>query len=255
MARAMTTSIALATYNGERHLAEQLDSFLGQTVLPDELVVSDDGSTDRTLEIIDDFVPRAPFPVRLLTGERVGFGQNFARAMAATTGEIVFLSDQDDFWETQKIERVLAEIDHAMLVVHDLMLCGPDLQPSGQTISERLRLLGMDEGSHIKGCCSAIRRELLELALPLPDDVAHDRFLHALAKALDGRRFIAEPLIRYRIHETNTSGWAVNSLAPVNRQLIFRLRLRALGKRLGRRQPSVDLGAYVAQRLAERQRE
>ena len=248
---AQRISIALATYNGARFLREQLDSFAVQTVLPDELVASDDGSADETVGILREFAKDAPFEVRILQGERLGPAQNFGRAMAETTGEVVFLSDQDDAWEPHKIGRVL-EVD-APLVVHDLMLCDAALHPSGQTMSERMRLFGMAPDQNIKGCCSAIRRELLDLALPIPDDIAHDVFIHALGRATGWRMFVPEVLLRYRIHETNTSDFALNSLAPVTPWLRVRMSASARWSGLGgRTPPRPPMEALALKRLAER---
>jgi glycosyltransferase involved in cell wall biosynthesis len=244
-------AIVLATYNGERFLREQLDSYLTQTVLPDELVVSDDGSSDATIGLLQEYAKDAPFEVRILQGERLGFAQNFGRAMAATTGKVIFLSDQDDAWEPHKIERVL-EVD-APLVVHDLMLCDAALHSSGQTMSERMRLFGMAPDQNIKGCCSAIRRELLDIVLPIPENIAHDVFIHALGRATGWRTYIPDVLVRYRIHEENTSDFALNSLAPVTpwlrAKMSARARLRGLRSQTPPRPP---MGAFTSQRLAER---
>ena len=89
-----TVSIALATWNGARFLRDQLASYECQTILPTELVVSDDGSTDRTLEILAEFARSATFPVR--SGERLAFVDNFFRAANACTSQFIAFSDQDD---------------------------------------------------------------------------------------------------------------------------------------------------------------
>ena len=90
-------SIAMATYNGERYIAEQLSSIAHQTRLPDELVLSDDASTDGTLDIVKDFMKCAPFPIRLLVNRnRLSSSRNFEVAMRACNGDIIFLCDQDD---------------------------------------------------------------------------------------------------------------------------------------------------------------
>src|ERR1700751_1590888 len=95
----MRVSIALAVYNGERFIAEQLESLANQTRLPDELIVSDDASTDQTVELIREFAARASFPVRLLLNdENVGCTRNFDRALRECNGDIIFLCDHDDVW-------------------------------------------------------------------------------------------------------------------------------------------------------------
>ncbi len=94
----------MAVYNGERFISEQLESFVQQTRLPDELIVSDNVSTDRTAAIVRDFTARAPFPVKLFVNdENLGVGRNFDRAMRECTGDLIFLSDSDDVWYPDKL--------------------------------------------------------------------------------------------------------------------------------------------------------
>lgn len=94
---ATTISTAMCTYNGEKYLREQLESIARQTLLPNELVVCDDCSSDETVEIIQDFSRNAPFSVRLMINENnLGFAKNFEKAITLCSGEIIVLSDQDD---------------------------------------------------------------------------------------------------------------------------------------------------------------
>jgi len=100
----MKTSIALCTYNGEQYLKEQLESYAYQTQLPDELIVCDDGSTDSTIDIIREFADSASFSVKLYINEQnLGSTKNFEKAIRLCTGDIIFLSDQDDVWREDKI--------------------------------------------------------------------------------------------------------------------------------------------------------
>jgi glycosyltransferase involved in cell wall biosynthesis len=219
----------MATYNGESHLRAQLDSFVAQTRPPDEVVISDDGSTDGTVDLVDRWASEAPFDVKVMRDGHVGCSQNFGRALAATGGDLVFLSDQDDVWMPHKIERVIDAAESApdvSVFIHDLELVGPNLEHSGQSKLDRLSGLGFPERAHIKGCCTAIRRSALDAALPIPVGEAHDAYLHALG---GDRLLTRERLIRYRIHETNTSTWQPNSLTPITRRYLLKrdLRLRA----------------------------
>src|SRR5947209_10455427 len=123
-------SVALCTYNGEKFLPEQLDSITAQTVFPNELVVSDDGSSDRTLSILHDFASSAPFAVRILqTQSNLGSTKNFEYAIAHCTGAIVALSDQDDVWQPEKLEKLheaLTANSDAGFVVSDSELIDQD---------------------------------------------------------------------------------------------------------------------------------
>src|SRR5688500_18132345 len=106
MAVPLSLSVALASYNGERYIGEQLDTIAQQTRLPNELIISDDASTDSTWSIVRDFAERAPFPVRLLQHERFGSARNFEIAIQACRGDVIFLCDQDDIWYPNKIETI-----------------------------------------------------------------------------------------------------------------------------------------------------
>ena len=100
----------MATFNGERFLAEQLHSIADQIVTPAELVVSDDGSTDGTLAILQEFAQGAPFPVRVLPPHpRLGFADNFLHAVEACQCDLVALCDQDDVWNERKLERCVED--------------------------------------------------------------------------------------------------------------------------------------------------
>ncbi len=99
-------SIALCTYNGERFLNQQLASMAQQTRLPDELVVCDDRSTDRTLTMVREFAASAPYPVRIFQNEQnLGFAANFERAIRLCQGNLIALSDQDDIWYPIRLQR------------------------------------------------------------------------------------------------------------------------------------------------------
>jgi len=98
-----STSVALCTYNGERFLSQQLASLAAQTVLPDELVVCDDASTDASMRVVEDFAKNAPFSVRIFRNpNNLGYVKNFEQAIGLCSKEIIFLCDQDDDWEKKK---------------------------------------------------------------------------------------------------------------------------------------------------------
>ena len=104
----LTSSIALITYNGENYLQRQLETLAQQTRLPDELVICDDCSSDRTVEIIKDFASTAPFKVRLYqNNHNLSFGLNFRKAFFLAENDITFFCDQDDVWLPEKIEKVM----------------------------------------------------------------------------------------------------------------------------------------------------
>ena len=104
----MKTSVALCTFNGEKFLQEQLSSILLQSVSVNEIVVCDDGSTDQTIEILKNYQGKFPKLFRIYRNEKnLGYVLNFEKAMSLCSGDIIFLCDQDDLWEKNKVEVVL----------------------------------------------------------------------------------------------------------------------------------------------------
>ena len=122
-------SIALATYNGEPFLMEQLESLAQQTLLPAELVVSDDGSTDKTIEIVREFAAHAPFDVVVLEhGARLNYRLNFRRAAKHCSGDLIAFCDQDDVWVPNKLERMVRVFSDSkvQLAYHNAVVAGPE---------------------------------------------------------------------------------------------------------------------------------
>ncbi len=226
-------SIAMAVYNGDRFIGEQLESFVRQTRLPDELVVSDNASTDRTVEIVRDFAARAPFPVRLYNNDsNLGVTKNFERAIRECSGDTIFLSDCDDVWYADKILRMeltLTGFPEAVMVICDAHLVDEHLTPLG-------RRLWQEEGYHFpaggraylstgqhnfphSGNCMAFRARLKHALLPLPEGSIyrygyHDSFLClvAISSGLGQLAVVPAPLLSYRQHAAQMVGCARTSV-------------------------------------------
>lgn len=134
---ALTVSLALCTYNGEKFLLEQLQSFLAQTRQPNELVVCDDVSSDRTLEILNEFAQCAPFPVRIFVSDMtLRSTKNFEKAIGLCEGDIIFLSDQDDVWFPDKLARMLTIFEEdagvgAVFLMERLLACNLKVLATG----------------------------------------------------------------------------------------------------------------------------
>jgi len=220
----MKISIALATYNGEAYLSQQLESYLSQTRPPDELVVSDDCSTDRTREILSEFSRQAPFPVRVLSQpENVGFSRNFERAIRQCAGDIIFLSDQDDVWLPEKIERLQQEFirdPQIKLVACDVEFCDKDLRTSGVSKITRFAALGIPPEHYVVGCASAFHASLLDLYVPLPERWTYDHWLHTLGHELGCRKLVHETLQLYRRHGGNAMDTYFNDPSVASRPVV-----------------------------------
>ena len=212
----------MATYNGAAYLQAQLDSFKFQTRLPNELVVCDDGSNDGTLALLESFAVSAPFKVRIIRNhERLGYTQNFAKAMSLCEGELIFLSDQDDVWYPSKLQivcGVFVNQPECMLVANDSDLVDENLNKSGLTIVGQFKAIDGNGIQFVNGCCSALRRSILEIVLPIPRNslVAHDGWLHELAYYTGTRLIIPDVLQLYRRHRNNVTQSIAASLKSVS---------------------------------------
>ncbi|MBF4633031.1 glycosyltransferase family 2 protein [Agreia pratensis] len=219
-------SVALCTYNGARYLSKQLDSILAQTMLPSEIVIRDDGSTDATLSVIERYGKSLTL---LPAGARLGVTRNFEEAMAACSGQYIALSDQDDIWEPNKLERMhqaFAEDDSLRLVGGNARAIdqldrpmGFDLFSAIALTASESALLARGEGydALIKrplftGATIMIRRDLLNEARPFPDDWLHDEWLAIIAAATGGILLLPDLLTRYRQHDANVAGVKKNTL-------------------------------------------
>jgi glycosyltransferase involved in cell wall biosynthesis len=220
----MSISIALATYNGERHLAAQLESLALQSLLPAELVISDDGSTDGTLRIIATFAEKAPFPIRILRKtERLGFGDNFLFAATACSQELIAFCDQDDVWLPHKLQTAYKRLtdDRSLLAIHRLTTTDEFLTPTGlwtQGIARDAVLQPLEFEPYMNGWGNSMvfRHELIKLIArerrpkhpEKNQPLAHDTWIYTLACGLGVVSHIAEPLVLYRLHERNAVGIA-----------------------------------------------
>lgn len=230
----MTISVALATYNGERYLAEQLASIAAQSRLPDELVVTDDSSTDSTVAIVEQFATTAPFPVRIARNETtLRSTGNFEKAVGLCGCDIIALCDQDDVWLPEKLARLeqrFAASPTTALVFTDALLVDAQLRPLGAQLWQSVgftpamqrrfargdQLRPLLARSFVTGATLAFRSRYRVLALPFPTDVPnyiHDRWLVTLLAAVAPIEFIAEPLILYRQHAAQQIGAHASSFA------------------------------------------
>lgn len=229
----MKISIAMATYNGAKFLSEQLNSFVEQIRLPDELVVTDDCSTDDTLKILESFAENAPFPVRIYRNEsNLGYAKNFDKALSLCTGDLIFLSDQDDVWFPEKIAHMAGVAERnpdALVVMNDAALTDAELNEVGLTTLGQIRSAGLGMESFVMGCCIGVKRELLDICLPIPDGYkAHDNWIVGLADGLNARVIEDIPLQYYRRHASNTSQFLANRITRVTRFHVFIHRVKNL---------------------------
>jgi len=244
----MTISIALCTYNGAQYLQEQLDSIAAQTRLPDELVACDDGSQDSTVAILEEFVRSAPFPVHItINPDNLGSTQNFAQAVSLCRHDLIFLSDQDDVWRVDKIEKmhaVFAAQPNVGLVFTDADVVNKHLQPQGRRLWQHAQFgpkqqnqlrQGMAfellcDRNVVTGATTAFRAQFKPLVLPIPEGVVliHDGWVALIVSAYATLAFLPEPLILYRQHEAQQMGTRAGQRPRVLPQAHYRAHLNQL---------------------------
>lgn len=216
-------SVAMCTYNGERFLAPQLASILRQTRLPDELVVCDDRSTDTTVDLLRTFASAAPFPVRVVLNERnLGSTRNFEQAIAACRGSLIALSDQDDVWHAQRLERSQQELmqhPEAGLVFSNADVIDDQGKPLPFSLWENFAfdqkaldalqsgdLQPFTKRTYVTGATVMFRAAFASVCFPTQQHWLHDGWLAMLIAAMSSIRAIDERLIAYRFHSSQQVG-------------------------------------------------
>lgn len=234
-------SVAMATYNGERYIREQLESIAHQKLQPLELVVTDDGSTDVTLQITADFARSAPFPVRVFRNEtRLGYADNFLKAASLCRGDLIAFSDQDDIWIENKLSVCSGFFGNpeVLLVAHS----GWTLLESGTRGHRfpnfsRTKMPGPalnDPLAFVNGFAIVIRRDLLnltQLSIPVPRParlLGHDQLLWFLAASLGAIATTPHALTLYRQHQSNVFGVHIPTVARRAEWVVQTLDYKAL---------------------------
>jgi glycosyltransferase involved in cell wall biosynthesis len=225
----------MCTFNGAPFVWEQLESIAAQTRLPDELIVLDDRSTDRTMEIIHSFAANARFPVRAKVNEvNCGVTQNFQSAISLCQGEIIALCDQDDIWNPRKLVRIAEIFDHSSATAA-VFSDGELIDSSSRALRKRLwgtfffgrkdqwrfrRGQGLSvllKRSVVTGATLAFRKRFCELVLPIPAAHVHDYWIAILLSCCGDIQPIPEALIQYRQHGKQQIGPGPARLSLVNR--------------------------------------
>jgi hypothetical protein len=232
MAEAATprVSVALGTHNGARYVREQLESILGQTHPIAEIVLSDDASSDGTVELVEQMIEEhqatdaaTPSLIVLRNPVALGVTANFEQALTAASGDLMALCDQDDVWHPDRIARALAAFARrpgAELAAAEARLVDDEGAPLGATlfgtlgvdVPLRLRLetdAAFDEllkRNVLTGATMVVARSLALRATPFPASWVHDEWLGIVASVGGGLAIVPEPVIDYRQHGGNQIG-------------------------------------------------
>lgn len=205
-------SILMASYNGSAFIDEQLQSITAQLSPQDELIVIDDGSSDRTIDIIVDYVRRFE-NMRLIENPRnLGVRKTFEALIVESRNEIVFLSDQDDVWIDGRKARMVEALhqNNCVAVLSNAVILtekgvGRNFFPGDQDPDVGSIARNFIRNNFI-GCCMAFRRDVATVALPFPRNISmHDWWIGSCAMALGKVCYLAEPTLLYRRHGGNQS--------------------------------------------------
>lgn len=217
-------SVAMATYNGARFLPEQFASIANQTVLPDEIVVRDDNSTDRSSETIaEQLEPIGTKCLVLPSGERLGCAANFMNVIGNCSGEYIFLADQDDVWRDDKVEAMIDAMDrfpeaafgfsNARLVDESGRAMGKSLwdvlsyRPGNSPLQPQRKLfIRQLTGNVVTGATMVIRNRSLAMLPEIPEGWLHDAWIATCLSAWFPAVAIDQPLVDYRQHSTQSVG-------------------------------------------------
>ena len=230
-------SVAMCTYNGERYVGEQLHSIAAQTLRPSELVICDDGSTDRTVEIVSQFARTVDFDVKIVRNPvNLGSTKNFEQAIGMCGGELISLCDQDDVWHPSKLARLSESMEREPSlggVFCDADLIDEHSRPTGrslwqvfgfgapeQSLFERgdaAKLLCIREV--VTGATMMFRAALRPQLLPIDKSWIHDGWLSWMLVFHARLGFVRERLMGYRVHSAQQAGVPVRTLRTRLRNL------------------------------------
>ena len=220
----------MCTYNGGKYIQEQLDSIANQSRRPDELIICDDGSTDKTLSIVEKFSGSSLFPVKVFINRtNIGSTKNFEQAIALCNGDIISLSDQDDVWHKDKLKLIEEAFNSSMrtgAVFSNGNIVDEDLAPLGYTLWDKFsfgkrRRVEFAKGKAfqvllkhnvVTGATMAFRSVFREKILPISPLWIHDSWIAFLISIISDIKFIDKELIDYRQHKDQQIGGIKNSI-------------------------------------------
>lgn len=232
-------SVCIATHNGEKYIKKQLESILSQLDFSDEIVISDDGSTDQTINLIQSledkrikiFTYKQCFDYsKLYLSSYYYATANFHNALRHTQGEIIFLADQDDIWVENRVSVFMKVLEKADFVTSNFSIIDEmdelieELYYDGNPY-DNPNVVKILKNLPFRGCCSAFKRDVLQVALPFPKKLfLHDCWIGLNAYFNNFKiEFIETPLLLYRRHSNNVSD--LNSPNSLFFKISYRLKL------------------------------
>lgn len=198
----MKVSVCIATYNGEKYILEQLQSILNQLKAEDEVIISDDGSWDNTLNIIGT-IPDSRIKI-MHNQQKHGYTPNFENALKHAEGDIIFLSDQDDVWLSGKYDKVISLLEKYDLVVTNSKVTDENLNVLNDSFFDLYNsgkgILKNTICNTYYGSCMGFKRKILDYAMPFPEnkEIGFDIWLGFVAEIVGEVYFLKDPYLLYR---------------------------------------------------------
>ena len=223
----MRISVVIATFNGEKYIEEQLYSILNQIKPPDEIIICDDCSNDHTLIVVHKIQSSTKIPFKIFVNEsNIGYTKNFSKAILQASGDLIFISDQDDVWLNNKISNVYdiyIKNFGKHVFINDTFFVDTNLNKTGSTKLQVIKKIYNGDSQFVAGCCTAISGGLIKLFSSVPNEYSYDEWIHYFGSVTNSRFVIDQPLQLYRRHGENTSN-VVYNLDNINyiRTFIFR---------------------------------
>lgn len=206
----MKISVALPTYDGEKFLSSLLYSIAAQTYPINELIICDDASKDQTLDLVRDFSRNnCNFEIKLVANRHnLGIVKNISKTIRLCTGQFIFLADQDDIWENYKVETILNEYKYSRceyLISNMSIIDSFDNEQDTTWVDYREKVFGLSRSYHMNGCAVGATKRFLNACLPIPPGKGHDVWFAYCARKLNTRKYLNEPLMKYRVHTAGLS--------------------------------------------------
>jgi glycosyltransferase involved in cell wall biosynthesis len=220
-------SICMAVKNGDRFIKEQIESILPQLGGDDEIVISDDRSTDNTVAIINSY---GDSRIKIVNNPGIGLIANFENCLKASRGEYIFLADQDDVWLNHKIATMTTYLANFDLVVSDCLIYNEKIGLDKKSFFEvnqsgKGLIRNLIRNSYM-GCCMAFHRKVLEKAVPFPEKIPiHDLWIGLIGELYFKTAFIPDRLVYHRRHSTNASSTLQKSPYSLIQKIDFRYQL------------------------------
>lgn len=234
----MKISIAMAYYNGGMYIKEQMNSILSQLGKKDEVIVSVDGASDGSQPLLMQMAEEDS-RVRVIKGPGKGVVKNFENAIRHCTGDIIYLSDQDDIWKPDKVKSVNKAFEDSEIkaVLHDAEIIDENGRPTGEKSLFNLRkskegiLKNLVKNSYV-GCCMAFRKELIPVICPIPKEMyMHDYWIGTAAEYMGKVCFLRKQLIGYRRHSSNVTQMTHGSIGFMIKKRVDIIRCLGLLKK------------------------